>query len=143
MAKRSPFALLLFLLFGTASYAQSARDSYPCWCDSLVNFTKEEAYEILDTLHSGIDHRRARVILSAMYGKQVSITQSLETENDSLRAWRSDDAQVTAEALRIRDQAVSDAQFHKKKSKGSGWRGFGLGILTAIGAYIGTQQLSK
>ena len=111
--------------------------------DSLVCFTITEAYEILDTLHSGVDHRRARIILSTMYAKQVSITRSLETENDSLKAWRSDDAQVTAEALRIRDQAVSDAEFWKGKAKGRGWKGFGLGILVSIGAYIGTQQLTR
>ena len=102
-----------------------------------------EAYEILDTLHSGIDHRRARHILSVMYAKQVGITRSLQTDNDSLKAWRADDHQVTAEAIRVRDQAVSDAAFWKGKAKRRGWRGFGLGILVAVGAYIGGQQLTR
>lgn len=135
MANRA-HVLLLFLLFGTASLAQPARDS-------LVCFTVSEAYEILDTLHSGIDHRRARHILSVMYAKQVGITRSLQTDVDSLTSWRSDDQQVTAEAIRLRDQAVSDAEFWKGRAKGRGWKGFGLGILVSIGAYIGTQQLAK
>ena len=120
----------------TASYGQPARDS-------LVCFTVSEAYEILDTLHSGVDHRRARHILSVMYAKQVGITRSLQTDVDSLKAWRSDGARVTAEAIRVRDQAVSDAAFWKGKAKGKGWKGFGLGILVSIGAYIGTQQLTR
>ena len=111
--------------------------------DSLVCFTVSEAYEILDTLHSGVDHRRARHILSVMYAKQVGITRSLQVDVDSLTSWRSDDQQVTAEAIRLRDQAVSDAEFWKGKANGKGWRGFGLGILVSIGAYIGTKQLAK
>ena len=135
MANRA-HVLLLYLLFGTASLAQPARDS-------LVCFTVSEAYEILDTLHSGIDHRRARHILSMMYAKQVGITRSLQVDVDSLTAWRSDDHQVTAEAIRLRDQAVSDAAFWKGKAKGRWWKGWGFGLITAITAYIGTQQLAK
>ena len=78
-----------------------------------------------------------------MYAKQVGITRSLQVDVDSLKAWRSDDHQLTAESIRLRDQAVSDAAFWKGKAKGKGWRGFGLGILVSIGAYIGTQQLAK
>ena len=111
--------------------------------DSLVCFTVSEAYEILDTLHSGIDHRRARQILSVMYAKQVGITRSLQVDVDSLTAWRSDDHQLTAEAIRVRDQAVSHAEYRKGKANGRGWRGFGLGILVAVGAYIGGQQLTR
>jgi hypothetical protein len=108
-----------------------------------VCFTIHEAYEILDTLHSGIDHRRARIILSTMYAKQVEVSKSYAVESDSLRSWRKADQVQTAEALRIRDQAVKDAEFWKGKAKGKGWRGFGLGILVSIGAYIGTQQLTR
>jgi hypothetical protein len=97
----------------------------------------------LDTLHSGIDHRRARQILSVMYAKQVGITRSLQVDVDSLKAWRTDDHQVTAEAIRLRDQAVSDAAFWKGKAKGKGWRGFGLGILVSIGTYFGLSALTK
>ena len=111
--------------------------------DSLVCFTVSEAYEILDTLHSGIDHRRARHILSVMYAKQVGITRSLQTDVDSLTAWRSDDHQVTAEAIRVRDQAVSDAAFWEGKAKRRGWVGWGLGLLTAFLGYIGAQELGK
>ena len=128
--------LLLCLLSGTASLAQPARDS-------LVCFTVSEAYEILDTLHSGIDHRRARMILSVMYAKQVGITRSLQVDVDSLTSWRSDDHQVTAEAIRLRDQAVSDAAFWKGKAKRRGWVGWGLGLLTAFLGYIGAQELGK
>ena len=78
-----------------------------------------------------------------MYAKQVGITRSLQVDVDSLTAWRSDDHQVTAEAIRLRDQAVSDAAFWERKAKGKGWRGFGLGILVAVGAYIGGQQLAR
>jgi hypothetical protein len=102
-----------------------------------------EAYEILDTLHSGVDHRRARIILGTMYAKQVQVSKSYAVEADSLRSWRKADQSQTAEALRIRDQAVKDAEFCKGKAKGKGWRGFGLGILVSIGAYIGTQQLTR
>jgi hypothetical protein len=111
--------------------------------DSLVCFTVSEAYEILDTLHSGIDHRRARIILGTMYAKQVQVSKSYAIEADSLRSWRKADQWQTAEALRIRDQAVKDAEFWKGKAKGKGWRGFGLGILVSIGAYISTQQLTR
>ena len=128
--------LLLFLLSGTASLAQPARDS-------LVCFTVSEAYEILDTLHSGIDHRRARHILSVMYAKQVGITRSLQVDVDSLTAWRADGAEATAEALRIRDQAVSDAAFWKGKANRRGWVGWGLGLLTAFLGYLGAQELGK
>ena len=133
---RSASVLLLFLLSGTASYGQPARDS-------LVCFTVSEAYEILDTLHSGVDHRRARIILGTMYAKQVQVSKSYAAEADSLRSWRKADQVQTAEALRIRDQAVKDADFWKGKAKGRGWRGFGLGILVSIGAYIGAQQLTR
>ena len=111
--------------------------------DSLVCFTVSEAYEILDTLHSGIDHRRARHILSVMYAKQVGITRSLQVDVDSLKAWRSDDHQVTAEAIRVRDQAVSDAEFWEGKAKGRWWKGWGLGLLTAFLGYLGAQELGK
>lgn len=119
-----------------ASYAQPARDS-------LVCFTVSEAYEILDTLHSGVDHRRARSILTAMYAKQVQVSKSYAVEGDSLRSWRKADQWRTTEAIRIRDQAVKDAEFWKGKAKGRGWKGFGLGILVAVGAYIGGQQLTR
>ena len=128
--------LLLSLLSVTASSAQPGRDS-------LVCFTVSEAYEILDTLHSGVDHRRARMILSTMYAKQVQVSKSYAVEADSLRAWRKADQGRTDEAIRIRDQAVSDAEFWKGRAKGRGWKGFGLGILVSIGAYIGTQQLTR
>lgn len=111
--------------------------------DSLVCFTVSEAYEILDTLHSGIDHRRARHILSVMYAKQVGITRSLQTDVDSLKAWRTDGAEVTAEAIRLRDQAVSDAAFWKGKAKTRGWVGWGLGLLTAFLGYLGVQELGR
>jgi hypothetical protein len=111
--------------------------------DSLVCFTIHEAYEILDTLHSGVDHRRARIILGTMYAKQAQVSKSYAIEADSLRSWRKADQVQTAEALRIRDQAVKDAEFWKGKAKGKGWRGFGLGILVSIGAYIGAQQLTR
>jgi uncharacterized protein YjcR len=120
----------------TASYAQPARDS-------LVCFTVSEAYEILDTLHSGVDHRRARAILTAMYAKQVQVSKSYAVESDSLRSWRKADQWRTTEAIRIRDQSVKDADFWKGKAKGRGWKGFGLGILVAVGAYIGGQQLTR
>jgi hypothetical protein len=111
--------------------------------DSLVCFTVSEAYEILDTLHSGIDHRRARIILGTMYAKQVQVSKSYAVEADSLRSWRKADQSQTAEALRIRDQAVKDAAFWKGKAKGKGWRGFGLGVIASILTYLGTQQLTR
>jgi hypothetical protein len=133
MANRA-HVLLLCLLSGTASLAQPARDS-------LVCFTVSEAYEILDTLHSGIDHRRARQILSVMYAKQVGITRSLQVDVDSLKAWRTDDHQVTAEAIRLRDQAVSDAAFWKRKANARGWRAFFAGLILGGGAGYGANEL--
>jgi hypothetical protein len=111
--------------------------------DSLVCFTVSEAYEILDTLHSAVEHRRARIILGTMYSKQVQVSKSYAVEADSLRAWRKADQLSNAESMRIRDQAVKDAEFWERKAKGKGWRGFGIGILVAVGGYFGGVALTR
>jgi len=104
-----------------------------------------EAYEILDTLHSGVDHRRARAILTAMYAKQVQVSKSYAVEGDSLRSWRKADQWRTTEVALKRT-----ADLARVRSELDGWdvvieaTGFAIHIMDpGHGKMAGVRKMTE
>lgn len=107
-----------------------------CW-------TIEELTQINDSLWSGVEHRgnvKKAVVIIAQYEAELKASQRREdmAKKSAAIAVGDNSALVTAA-----DQYKKDAEFWKGKSKGRGWRGFGMGILVAVGSYFSIQHFTR
>ncbi len=123
MLRHALHALSLLLLCATPSYGQRAA------ADTLVCFSLAEAGLLHDTLWSGVDHRRARVLQAAMIGTLREQLKGCETR-EALERQRAD---ANARGLVPAPAAPCDSERYRRQR----WQYLAAGLLGgAMATYI-------